>query len=145
MKLEQLELMWKEDTHIDIKNLGEEALKIPVLHQKWYKIYMQERLLLTQIKARIEQMEIILDGFFNKSLTVEELVKYNLSYSDKKFLKPDIPKHIATHPLMIDLRLNHQLQSEKCEFVKDVLKMIHGRSFIIKDAIEWAKYTAGNY
>ena len=29
--------------------------------------------------------------------------------------------------------------------IEDILKTIHGRSFIIKDAVEFAKFQAGSY
>lgn len=146
MKIEQIEKLWLEDCSIDRTDLGAEALKIPSLHQKWYQIYMQEKLLLSQLKAKIEETELLLEGFFMKTLTVEELHENNLTYSDKKYLKPDLPKHISTHSKMVELKLKLAVQTEKCEFLKDIIKTIHGRSFIIKDAIQWAIFSAGgNY
>lgn len=145
MKIDAIELLWQEDSVIDRKDLGAEALKIPMLHSKWYKIYMEEKLLLSQIKAKIEEFEIVLESYFLKTMTVEELKLYNLTYSDKKILRQDVSKNIATYPEMIELKLKCAVQIEKCEFIKDILKMIHGRSFILKDAIEWCKFTAGTY
>lgn len=143
MKIEDLEKLWAEDSKISEKDLAAEALRIPVLHQKWYGIFMNEKLLLMKIKSEVDQYELVLDGFFQKTLTAEELKANNLEYSEKKVLKPDIPRAINVHPKMIALKLKMGLQSEKCEFIKDILKMIHGRSFIIKDAIQWKIFQAG--
>ena len=143
MKIEDLEKLWAEDSKINEKDLAAEALRIPVLHQKWYGIFMNEKLLLMKIKNEADQLELILDGFFQKTLTAEELKDNRLEYSEKKVLKPDIPRAINVHPRMVEIKLKLGLQSEKCEFVRDILKMIHGRSFIIKDAIQWKIFQAG--
>lgn len=143
MKLEELELLWCEDSIINDKDLATESLKIPKLHQKWYGIYIQEKLLLQKIKIKIEELEILLDGYYSKTLTPEELNTLGIPYTDKKVLKPDIPRAINTHSKMVDLKLKHYLQTEKCDYIKDIIKMIHNRSFIIKDAISWKQFAAG--
>lgn len=143
MKLEQLEAEWLADSKITSNDLGNEALKIPFLHHKWYKFMIEERILLHKLKEDIAEKEFMLEGFFAKTLTVEELHANNLTYTDKKILRPDIPRHIAIHPIIINLKLKLSLQYEKCEYLKDIIKMIHSRSFLIKDAIEWHKFSNG--
>ena len=39
MTLEELQADWEKDTVIDRSELGQEALKIPQLHSKYYKIF----------------------------------------------------------------------------------------------------------
>jgi hypothetical protein len=41
MKLEDIQNLWKEDVNFVDDMLDEEALKIPRLHQKYYKVYKQ--------------------------------------------------------------------------------------------------------
>lgn len=69
--------------------------------------------------------------------------EYGLEYPDKKILKPDIPRHIAAHEDVVKLNLRIALQADKVDFLKSVLQTINGRSFQIRDAIEWKKFVAG--
>ena len=144
MKLEEIEKIWMEDASIDETNLGSEALDIPKLHAKWYKILMEETRILYALSMKKDELELILEGYFSKTLSADELKEFGLpDFPDKKILKPDIPKHIQAQPDMVKLNLKIATQSDKLDFIKDVLKQIHGRSFIIKDAIQWAIFQAG--
>jgi len=146
MKIEDIESEWVKDAKISETDLGGEALKIPRLHSKWYSMLLNEKKILYSITIRKEELAIILEAYFAKTLTMEELKEYELPpSSDKKILRQDIPKHIANYPAMVTLNLKIALQSDKIEFMKDILKQIHGRSFIIKDAIAWAQFSNGSY
>jgi hypothetical protein len=146
MKIEDIESEWSKDAKISETNLGGEALKIPRLHSKWYSMMLNEKKILYSISIRKEELAIILEAYFAKTLTMEELKQHDLPpSSDKKILRQDIPKHIANYPAMVTLNLKIALQSDKIEFMKDILKHIHGRSFIIKDAIAWAQFSNGSY
>ncbi len=39
MNLEEIQLLWEEDSKLDPDNLHSESIKIPSLHAKYYKIY----------------------------------------------------------------------------------------------------------
>lgn len=146
MKIEEIEAEWAKDAVIKSTDLGSEALNIPRLHSKWYGILLNEKRIFHGLTVRKDELTILLEGYFGKTLTLEELKEAGLpDYSDKKILKPDIPKHIATHSEMIKLNLKIAVQSDKIEFLKDIIKTIHGRSFLIKDAIEFQKFQAGSY
>lgn len=144
MKLEMIEKLWVEDADINPGALGAAALEIPRLHAKWYKVLMEEKRILYALSMKKDDLAILLEAYFSKTLTAQELKDANLpDYTDKKILRPDFPKHIQNYPEMVDLNLKIAVQTDKIEFVKDVLKQIHGRSFIIKDAIAWAMFEAG--
>ena len=51
MKLEDIMEMWGEDSHIDDKDLDNESLKIPNLHQKYLDIYSKEKRKLCDLKT----------------------------------------------------------------------------------------------
>ena len=42
--LDDLFDLWADDSKIDRTELGEESIKIPQLHSKYYKLYSTERL-----------------------------------------------------------------------------------------------------
>ena len=49
--IEMIKSMWDKDSQIDIDNLHEESLKIPILHAKYYDIYNN----LVLLKAKADQ------------------------------------------------------------------------------------------
>ena len=51
MKIEDIMEMWGEDSHIDDKDLDNESLKIPNLHQKYLDIYSKEKRKLSDLKT----------------------------------------------------------------------------------------------
>lgn len=146
MKIDDIEKEWAKDAEIKDTDLGGEALKIPRLHSKWYGILLNEQRIMHGFIVKKDELSLLLESYFAKTLTLEELKENNLPvYGDKKVLRPDIPKHVATYPDIVQLNLKMALQSDKIAFLKDILKCIHGRSFLIKDAIEFAKFQAGSY
>jgi len=146
MKLVDIEAEWVKDTNIDEKNLGAEALKIPKLHSKYYSILLNEKRIMHGFIYKKDELTLTLENYFSKTLTLEELKEFDLPpYTDKRILKPDFPKYIQMFPSMVELNLKIATQSDKIEFLKDILKTIHGRSFIIKDTIEFQKFINGSY
>jgi hypothetical protein len=143
MKIEELQTQWASDAHIDTSSLVHESSKVPLLHSKYYAYLLDERLLLLKLKHHQEELSLVLEGFFSKTLTSEELSKHELVYSDKRVLKVDLEKNIAAHPKMVALTLKIGVQHEKVKFLEDILKMIHNRNFTIKNVIDMKKFDAG--
>lgn len=144
MKLNEIEIAWQQDSTINQTDLGGEALKIPKLHAKYHAILNNEKLVLMKYKHDLDKLQLLLEEYFSKTLTTKELADYGLPpYTEKRILKTDIQKYIDTWPDIVAQKLKIGTQHEKIEYLKDILKMIHGRSFQLRDAIEWFKFTNG--
>lgn len=144
MKLEDIEKMWALDSVIDSTDLGRCSLDIPKLHAKYYQILLAEKRNLYVLTEKKESLEGILESYFLKTMTTQERIEANLpDFLDKKVLKTEVDKYISRWPEIIQLNLKIAIQLDKIEFLKDINKMIHNRSFTIKDAISWLQYTAG--
>jgi hypothetical protein len=143
MKIEEITTAWATDGKIDQGHLASAAASVPLLHGRYYKMLIEERLLLIKLKSHQENIAMILDGFFAKTLTLSELKEYDLEYSDKKVLRADIQKNIAVHPKMIDITLKIAVQSEKVKYLEDIIKQIHSMNYTIKNIIDVRKFEAG--
>jgi len=145
MLLEEIEKEWAEDVNINPLKLDAESLRIPKLHSKYYKMLVHEKMVLIKLKNKLEEKEYILEQFYNKTLTVEELNQHNLPLiQDKKILRQDIPSVISNRPDVIELKTKLGVQHIKIEFLESILKSIQGRNWNIRDAIEWRKFENGN-
>lgn len=146
MLLEDIEKEWASDTEINPLKLDSESLKIPKLHSKYYKLLVHEKMVLIKLKTKLEEKEYILEQFYNKTLTIEELNEYNLPLiQDKKVLRQDIPTAISNRPDVIELKTKLGIQNIKIEFLESILKSIQSRNWNIRDAIEWRKFESGLY
>lgn len=144
MKFEEYESEWARDCSIDKLHLDSESVKIPSLHAKWWKHLNAEKKTLRELSERYRAMENVLEGFYSRTLSVEEMTKYGFSeLPDKKVLKPEMAKTIACHPKMVELKIRIGLQQDKVDYLQDIIKAIHTRSFAIRDAIEFIKYQNG--
>ncbi len=143
MKLEEIQLMWERDAQIDRTELGEESLRIPQLHSKYFKIFSQERLLLRKMEA--DQKILFKDKYewYNGSISEETLEIYKWEPNPLKILRTDIPMHIEADKEIQNQNFKIEIQKEKVEFVEAIIKSLTSRGFNIKSAIEWSKFQMG--
>lgn len=140
MNMNEIEVMWKEDSIIDPDNLHEEALRIPALHGKYY-----------EIQNKIYAIKKIKEAEYNSILTEKTLYYsgkadpevYNEKPFPHKVLKQDIPLYLNSDEELSKLKAKLDYCNYLIAYVTDILKMIHNRSFQIRDSIEWSKFIAG--
>ena len=63
MKLEEIQELWNRDREIDISELATESIRIPQIHDKYLKIYVDEKIKLRKLQlnlAKIIQDEVSL-------------------------------------------------------------------------------------
>lgn len=143
MHLDEISTLWAQDACIDDTRLAYAAANVPKLHQKYWKILVDERLLLIKLKSHQDSISLVLEGFFAKTLTASELKEHDLEYSDKKVLRADYAKHIAAHPKMVKITTKIAVQSEKVRYIEDIIKQIHSMNYTIKNMIDVKKFEAG--
>jgi len=143
MKLEEIQLLWERDAQIDRTELGEESLRIPQLHSKYFKIFSQERLLLRKMEADFKQMYKNKYEWYNGSISEESLKEHEWEPNPLKILRTDIPMHLEADRDLQSLSLKMEMQKEKVEFVEAVIKSLTTRGFQIKSAIDWERFKMG--
>lgn len=144
MKLDDIEKYWLEDSHIDTTNLTRASVNIPKLHSKYYSFLNKEIKTLHRYKVELQQLEFVLERFYGRKLTQDELDKYGLEYPEYKVLKPEIPKHVSNHEDIIKYNTQIALQQAKIEYLKSILKEISAMSFQIRNIIENEKFKNGS-
>lgn len=143
MKLEDIQNLWFEDCKIEDDMLDEEALKIPRLHQKYYKIYTTERLLLKKLQADLKIFQQLKYEYYSGEMAQEDLVERGWEPFYKKVLKADIQRYVDSDKEIIERTLKIAHQQEKVEFCDNIIRSLRDRGFLIKNAIDWRKFTNG--
>ena len=143
MKLEDIYEEWKKDSDIDKTELGDEALKIPKLHHKYYQMFTHERLLLRKYEADFKNLKLSKYEFYTMGPTDESRDKGWQLPARGMILKSDLPMYMEADKDIIDMSLRIGMQQEKIELLESIIKSLVNRGFQIKSAIEWTKFTMG--
>lgn len=143
MTLEELQAEWDKDTQIDRTELGQEAIKIPQLHSKYYKIYSTSRLQLRKWEAEFKVLKLEKYEFYTMGPTEETQEKGWVLPARGAILKAEVNNYIDADQDIIKASLKIGLQQEKIQFLEDIIKSLVNRGFQIKSAIDWEKFKVG--
>ena len=143
MKIEDIFTEWEEDTKVDRTELGDEALKIPKLHHKYFQILVKEKMILRQYEAEMKQLKLDKYEFLTQGPNEETKDKGWRLPAKGMILKNDLPMYMDADQDVINLSLKIGLQQEKIEFLDSIIKSIMNRNFVIKNAIDWQRFTMG--
>lgn len=142
MKLEEIELLWEQDSKIDRTELDSESLKIPTLHSKYYKIYLREKVQLKAEEQEYKQFFKLKHEYYTGKLSQEDLEQYG--WEPFQFvLKNDIQVYIDADKQISERLLKLQVQREKVDLLQEIIKTLNGRGFLIKNAIDFIRFSSG--
>ena len=135
--------MWERDAQIDRTELGEESLRIPQLHSKYFKVFTAERLTLRKMEADFKRLYKDKYEWYNGTLAEETLRAHEWEPNPLKILRTDVPVHLEADPELQTENLKLELQKEKVDFLESILKTLPTRGYQIKGAIDWEKFKMG--
>jgi hypothetical protein len=140
MNIDEIQTLWEKDSKIDPDNLHQESLKIPSLHAKYYKIYNNIILLkkLEENKYKILRKERWL---YYSGKAEPEVYKENPF--DHKVLKPDLDKYMDADSDLLKITSKIEYYQSMINYLDSILKTILNRTYQIKNAIEYMRFTAG--
>ncbi len=145
MTLEEINEMWAQDAKIDETNLGSESLKIPQLHNKYYTLYSKEALRLRKYKGDLKELEFAKYEYYTGTMSEEDLKEKGWKPNPLKILRTDVNKYIEADRDIINLSLKIDYHMQMANYLEDIIRQINSRNFMIKSAIDWAKFQAGGY
>ena len=143
MKLEEIQELWNRDRDIDIENLATESVKIPQIHDKYLKIYIDERIRLKSLEFELAKMTKLKLEYYAGTLSKEELLEHKWEPFLTKVIKTERYSYLDSDEDIFRIKANITLMQEKINYVESVIKMINNRGFQIKSAIDWIKFKHG--
>lgn len=143
MKLDDIVAMWEHDAKIDEMELGQESLKIPALHHKYFKVYAQEGLTLKNLEYQYKQLYKLKFEYYMGILDQETLAEKQWDPNPLKILKQDLPVYIDSDTDIQTIAAKIDIQKQKMSFLESVIKTISNRGFLIKNAIDWERFKVG--
>jgi hypothetical protein len=137
ISINELQKMWREDSRMDPDNLHLESLKVPELHAKYHEMLYNTMLLKSKAEEDKKQLyKKRRDYYSGKCEDPDELA--NVVYE-----KRELPMVIEADKSFSELTLKIEYFNTLINYLSDIIKMIHGRTFQIKNAIDYQKFTAG--
>jgi hypothetical protein len=143
VKLDDIFALWDIDCKIDKTDLTNEAIKIPQLHNKYYRIYINERLTLRKYETQLKLLKKDKFDFYTEGPTEETHALGWKLPPRGNILKVDANGYVETDKDIIDLTLKIGLQTEKTGLLESIIKSIANRNFIITNAITFEKFQLG--
>lgn len=143
MTIDEILENWQVDVKIDKTELGDEALNIPKLHHKYYQIYVKEKLILRKQESEMKQLKLDKYEFFTQGPNEETKNKGWKLPPKGMILKTDMPMYMDADEEIVNLSLKIGYQQEKIELLDSIIKTIINRNFLIRNAIDWQKFTMG--
>lgn len=143
MKLDEIQKLWSDDSNIDRTELGEESLRIPQLHSKYFKLFSDERLTLRKYERAFKELYKLKYEYYNGTISEEELKENAWEPFALKILRTDIGMYMDADNDLGVLDNKIQLQREKVDFLESIIKNLPSRGYQINAAITWEKFKVG--
>ena len=138
MKLEEIQELW------DITELAIESVRIPQLHDKYLKIYIDERIKLKSLEFELSKMVRLKNDYYSGRMAQEDLEKLGWEPFLGKILKGEIHSYLEADEDVFRIKTKIVMMEEKINYLDSIVKMINNRGFQIKSAIDWIKFKSGS-
>lgn len=143
MELADIHALWDVDSKIDETELGQASLIIPQLHSKYMKIFTTERLILKRLEMEHRELQHLKWEYYGGSLDHETMTERGWKPNPLKILRSDIGHYIDSDSDIIKSNLKMAYAKEKIDLLESIVKTLNNRGFLIKNYIEWYKFTNG--
>ena len=144
LKLEDIQELWHKDREIDYTELGTESIRIPQIHDKYLKIFTDERIRLKGVEFELSKLVRTKTEYYSGKMSQEELEKRGWEQYLGRLLKNEMANYIESDDDVIKLKQQLVVLQEKVSYLDSVIRMINNRGFQIKNALDWLKFTNGN-
>jgi hypothetical protein len=133
--------MWKEDAKIDPDDLHNESLKIPELHAKYYEIY--SNLLLLKKKCEEDKKQIRHRKYEYYTGKADETVYIENPLDKKVRDKEHLVSCLNSDEEVSRINIKSEIYDVSLAFLQDIIKMLHSRTYQIKNSLEYQKFLSG--
>tara|TARA_Y100000385_G_scaffold204259_1_gene211607 strand:- start:2440 stop:2874 length:435 start_codon:yes stop_codon:yes gene_type:complete len=139
--LETIQSMWESDSKIDPDNLHTESLNIPILHAKYYEIY--NTVMLLRKKAEQQRKNIRHERYEYFSGKSDPEVYIENPFPKKIRDKDTMQKYLDADEKLSNCSLKIDYYETTLRYLEEILKQVGNRTYQIKNAIEFMRFSSG--
>ena len=139
--LEKIQEMWERDSTIDPDNLHTESLNIPVLHARYYDMY--NNIILLKKKSEQQKRNIRHQKYEYYTGKADPDVYIENPFPKKIRDKDTLQKYMDADESLSQASLKVEYYDVLLNYLQDILKMIHNRTYQIKNSIDYQRFASG--
>jgi hypothetical protein len=144
MKLSEIQEMWEQDSRIDETNLGRESTRVPTLHAKYLVYLSKVKLQLRKAESDYFNTRRLKYKYYRGEMTQQELEDNEwVQWQGNKPLKNEMDEFLQCDQHLIELEDKIEYFKTVIYTLEQILRSINSRTWDIKSAIEWTKFTNG--
>lgn len=138
--------MWATDARIDETNLSDASLNIPNLHAKYLNILSSTKLSLRKAESDYLRMRKKKYRYYRGEMTRQELEDEGWEqWQGTKPLKNEMDEFLSTDNDLISLQDKAEYFKTVIYHLEQVMRSLNSRTWDIKNAVEFLKYSQGGY
>lgn len=141
MNLEEIQKMWSSDSEIDRDDLASESLKIPQLHAKYYEVYNTILLLREKTKEQFNKVHLERYNYYTGKADPDVYEEDPFPYKVRE--KESIQRYLSADEKLSKIDLKVKYYDIMLKYLEEIIKSISNRGYVIKNAIDWMKFTSG--
>ena len=140
MTFDELQALADKDLKINDTELDLESLKTPQLHNEFMKHLTKFKLLLTRAE---DEFKLIKREKWEYYTGKSDPAVYQLKPFNLKIMRSDVDKYIEADEDYIKAYQKVKYLEVTVDFLDRTIRQISNRTFTIKNAIDWRKFTSG--
>lgn len=144
MKLDDILVMWEEDSTIDDKHLGEMSTSSPKLHAKYLRLLIDAKIKRSKIETDLKELRRTKFRYYRGELSRDELTELGWEqWQYNKPLKAEMDEFLDGDKDLNVLNLRFEHMATVCFALESILGQIKQRDWQIKNGIQWKEFLAG--
>lgn len=144
MKLSDYLDEWSSDAKLDADTLDVAARHVPMLHAKWWRYYVSERLTFRKLELDYKILYRRKYDWYGGKMDDDERIALQWEPQPLRLRQTgDISRHLDADPDVQALNARRAVTEETLRFLEDVIKAINKRGFDIKNSIDFLKFKMG--
>lgn len=144
MKLSEIQEQWEKDSVIDELNLGHESTRVPTLHAKYLSVLSKVKLQQRKAESDYYNTRRLKYKYYRGEMTRDELEENGWTqWQGNKPLKNEMDEFLQCDGDLIQLQDKVEYFRTVIYTLEQILRSINSRTWDIKTAVEWHKFTNG--
>lgn len=140
---QDLYLEFEQDAKLDQARLDDEALAVPALLAKYLKYYGDINAELRKRRRSYAKLRHYKFQWYGGRMSQDDLKKLGWQPYQHKLLRGDIPEFVDNDADVVAMKDMVDEAESRIEMVRMILDSIKQRTWLIKNAIEWTRFTTG--
>ncbi len=140
MTLEELQELADKDLKINDTELDLESIKTPQLHNKYLKFLTKYKLMLSRSETEYNILKREKWEYYTGKADPSVYAQRPFSF---KLLKTDVDKYLDSDMELQKLKQKVDYIQTTVDFLDRTIRQISNRGFVIKNAVDWKRFTSG--